>query len=71
VDKAAVTVANPWLGLPIAGQQKTVVGAPSHTLEFALISPTPLHGFTALPLASENLDFIPGREARTSQCGVG
>jgi len=60
VDKAAVTVANPWLGLPIAGQQKTVVGAPSHTLEFALISPTPLHGFTALPLASENLDFIQG-----------
>jgi cytochrome c oxidase subunit 1 len=52
VIKEAVTLPNPWTSLPLNEKQGSKESQDSHTLEFALESPTPLHGFVALPLGT-------------------
>lgn len=51
VSEHTVIESNPWVNACLAltqGEQECVV---AHTLEFALVSPTPLHGFVSLPLS--------------------
>jgi len=51
VSEHTVVESNPWVNACLAltqGEQECVV---AHTLEFALVSPTPLHGFVSLPLS--------------------
>lgn len=58
VVKESVTLPNPWTSLPLNEKQGTKESKESHTLDFALESPTPLHGFITLPLGTASLPKI-------------
>lgn len=54
----STSVSNPWCAASYSAPQTAVCNSTDHgaaTLEHALATPTPLHGFTALPLLSSEL----------------
>lgn len=59
----STSVSNPWCAASYSAPQTAVCNSADHgaaTLEHALATPTPLHGFTALPLLSSGLPSVKG-----------